>query len=78
MLYFARLKAVGSCVSDGNGRWHRQAIMVAVQELKELLAKNASGVLVDQPNLERTCDVFIRFVLNINLILFQFVGGAHW
>jgi hypothetical protein len=35
--------------------------MVAVQELKELLAKNASGVLVDQPNLERTCDVFIRF-----------------
>jgi hypothetical protein len=52
--------------------------MVAVQELKELLAKNASGVLVDQPNLERTCDVFIRFVLNINLILFQFVGGAHW
>ena len=36
--------------------------MVAVQELKELLAKNASGVLVDQPNLERTCDVFIRFV----------------
>ena len=22
---------------------------------------NASGVLVDQPHLERTCDVFIRF-----------------
>jgi hypothetical protein len=42
-------------------RWHRQAIMVAVHELKELLAKNASGVLVDQPHLERTCDVFIRF-----------------
>ena len=42
-------------------RWHRQAIMVAVQELKELLAKNASGVLVDQPHLERTCDVFIRY-----------------
>jgi len=41
--------------------WHRQAIMVAVQELKELLAKNASGVLVDQPNLERTCDVFISY-----------------
>jgi hypothetical protein len=36
--------------------------MVAVQELKELLAKNASGVLVDQPHLERTCDVFIRYV----------------
>ena len=49
-----------ACI-DGNGRWHRQAIMVAVQELKELLAKNASGVLVDQPHLERTCDVFIRY-----------------
>jgi len=46
---------------DANCRWHRQAIMVAVQELKELLAKNASGVLVDQPHLERTCDVFIRY-----------------
>jgi hypothetical protein len=69
----AHFKAVASCVSDGNGRWHRQAIMVAVQELKELLAKNASGVLVDQPNLERTCDVFIRFVFN----LFHFLGGAH-
>ena len=46
---------------DSSDRWHRQAIMVAVQELKELLAKNASGVLVDQPHLERTCDVFIRY-----------------
>ena len=49
-------------MSDQNDRWHRQAIMVAVQELQELLAKNASGVLVDQPNMERTCDVFIRYV----------------
>ena len=53
-------KCLLACI-DGNGRWHRQAIMVAVQELKELLAKNASGVLVDQPHLERTCDVFIRY-----------------
>jgi len=50
------------CFGDGKHRWHRQAFMVAVQELKELLAKNASGVLVDQPNLDRTCDVFIRLV----------------
>jgi len=49
------------CFGDLSDRWHRQAIMVAVQELKELLAKNASGVLVDQPHLERTCDVFIRY-----------------
>lgn len=49
------------CIGDLSDRWHRQAIMVAVQELKELLAKNASGVLVDQPHLERTCDVFIRY-----------------
>ena len=49
------------CFGDLRDRWHRQAIMVAVQELKELLAKNASGVLVDQPHLERTCDVFIRY-----------------
>ena len=54
---------------DQNDRWHRQAIMVAVQELQELLAKNASGVLVDQPNMERTCDVFIRFVFLSSCII---------